>query len=285
MTVAPVIALSHGGGPLPLLGDKNHKAIIYSLQHRVPKILRLGTASAPKAIVLVTAHWTTRSPAISSGAQPSLYFDYHGFPPESYRIKYPAAGAPEIAAEIKASFQEQGLTADLDPSRGWDHGVFVPMTLVNPAADIPIVQMSVLASEDAEQHLRMGQALARLREKNIAIVGSGFASLHNFAEMRPLLSGGDAKHIRAFKGVSDEWNRALTRATTTPGKEDRWNALKGWRALPHADRMHPPRAGEHFMPLIVCAGAASDGEEAGTYKDVFSGVDIYTYYWGGGELD
>lgn len=158
------------------------------------------------------------------------------------------------------------------------------MLLINSAADIPIIQVSVLGSEDPEHHLRMGAALSALREKNIAIIGSGFASLHNFTEMRTLWSG-DADAIRKFKVVSDEWNDALTRATTAESKEDRWNGLRAWRDLPHADRMHPPNGGEHFMPLIVCAGAAGDGEKADFYKDVYSGVDIYTYYWGAERVD
>lgn len=269
---------------MPLLGDKNHESIVYSLKNRVPKILRLGTPSAPRAIVLVTAHWTTSQPTISSSQHHDLYYDYYNFPPEAYTIKYPAPGSPSIAEEVKALLKEQGLEAKLDPQRGWDHGVFVPMTLVNPIADIPIVQLSVLESEDPEHHLRMGAALSRLREKNIAIIGSGFASLHNFSEMRHLRSG-NQEAIKAFKKVCDEWSEALTSATTAVKKDERWERVKGWRKLPHANRMHPPFGGEHFMPLIVCAGAAGDGEKAGVYKDVFSGVDIYTYYWGGEEVD
>ncbi|KFG82793.1 hypothetical protein MANI_110786, partial [Metarhizium anisopliae] len=190
MPVAPVIALSHGGGPLPILGDKNHESIVYSLKNRVPKILGLGTPSAPRAIVLVTAHWSTAVPTVSSAARHDLYYDYSGFPSESYALKYPAPGDPPIAREIKSLLDAHGLRARLDPSRGWDHGVFIPMLLVNPAADVPIVQVSVLESEDPEHHLRIGAALARLRARNIAIIGSGFASLHNFAAMRGLRFGG-----------------------------------------------------------------------------------------------
>ncbi|EXU96328.1 aromatic ring-opening dioxygenase, LigB subunit [Metarhizium robertsii] len=284
MPVAPVIALSHGGGPLPILGDKNHESIVYSLKNRVPKILGLGTPSAPRAIVLVTAHWSTAVPTVSSAARHDLYYDYSGFPSESYALKYPAPGDPPIAREIKSLLDAHGLRARLDPSRGWDHGVFIPMLLVNPAADVPIVQVSVLESEDPEHHLRIGAALARLRHRNIAIIGSGFASLHNFAAMRGLRFGGTA-FVRDFKALSDEWNAALTAAATAEASDDRWTALRAWRTLPHANQMHPPRAGEHFMPLLVCAGAAGDGEKAGVYKDVYSGVDILTYYWGAPQVD
>lgn len=268
---------------MPILGDPSQKEITYSLKNRVPKLLGLGTPSQPRAIVLITAHWSTFTPTISSANSHSLLYDYYNFPPEAYKLKYPASGEPAVAKEIKAAFEAAGLKPEEDAERGWDHGVFVPMLLVNPKADIPIVQISVLQSEDPEKHLRMGAALAHLRESNIAIVGSGFASFHNLRTMMPMLRGGGAAQS-AFKAKSDQWNNALTAAVVSKDSKTRWDGLKGWRALPHADEMHPPAGGEHFMPLIVCAGAASEGEEAKTYKDKFVGVDIFTYYWGAGEV-
>ncbi|KAG5961361.1 hypothetical protein E4U56_003921 [Claviceps arundinis] len=283
MPIAPVIALSHGGGPLPLLGDKNHDAIVSSLRNKVPQILRLGTSSAPKAMVLVTAHWSANIPSISSSIHHELYYDYYGFPPEAYTIKYPAKGDPTLASEIKDLLEQEGLSAQLDASRGWDHGVFVPLSLINPAADIPVVQLSVLESENPEEHLRMGKALRRLRERNIAIVGSGFASLHNMRELMGL-RGGNAVRT-GFKALSDEWNGALTKAVMARSESERWTGLMGWRGLPHSERMHPLGGGEHFMPLVVCAGAAGDGEEGGVYRDEYMGIDIFTYYWGGRSED
>ncbi|POR34275.1 4,5-DOPA dioxygenase extradiol [Tolypocladium paradoxum] len=284
MTVAPVIALSHGGGPLPILGDPNHKSIIYSLRNRVPKILGLGSPSQPRAIVLVTAHWTTELPTISSGQSHDLLYDYYNFPEEAYSLKYPAPGAPGLARTIRAAFEEAGLRPQLDGERGWDHGVFVPLTLVNPKADIPVVQLSVLRSEDPTAHLRMGAALARLRADNIAIIGSGFASFHNLGTMRAIRSYPPAQ-LAAFRADSDEWNAALTTAVAAETTEGRWAGLEAWRGMPHADRMHPPAGGEHFMPLVVCAGAAAEGEETRFYKDEFSGVDIFTYYWGAEQVE
>ncbi|KAK4095648.1 hypothetical protein Purlil1_444 [Purpureocillium lilacinum] len=317
-TLAPAIALSHGGGmfhltlsqsqsqshtiisppdtgrldantsdtstgPLPILNDPGHKDIIYSLKNRVPKILRLGTPQQPKAIVLVTAHWTTDKPAVSSGKTHELLYDYYGFPPESYRLKYPAPGEPDVAARVGEAFAAQGLKPDLDPKRPWDHGVFVPLSLVAPAADIPIVQVSVLLNEDPDRHLRMGAALRALRRDNIAVVGSGFASFHNLGTMRALASWPLDKRA-AFKKDSDAWNDAVTGAVTAPAAKDRWDSIKQWRKFPHADTMHPPGGGEHFMPLIVCVGAAEEGEETKLYKDTYTGVDIFTYYWGGEEV-
>ncbi|KAJ4158240.1 uncharacterized protein LMH87_008773 [Akanthomyces muscarius] len=283
--VGPVIALSHGGGPMPLLGDPGHKTIIASLRNRIPQILRLDSpAHRPRAIVLVTAHWTTPHPVISSGASPALLYDYYGFPAETYAVRYPAPGAPDVAAAVAAAMTAQGLAPTLDSTRGWDHGVFVPLKLAIPDADIPVVQVSVLESEDPAQHLRMGRALAALRDDNVAIVGSGFASFHNLGIMQSLrgFSGNSLdKGWLAFKAKTDEWNGALTEAVTAANGTEREAKVARWREFPHADMMHPPRGGEHFMPLIVCAGAAREDDGAAkTYKDEYMGVDIFTYYWG-----
>ncbi|TQV94616.1 hypothetical protein V2A60_005642 [Cordyceps javanica] len=286
MPVGPVIALSHGGGPMPLLDDPGHKSIISSLRNRVPEILRLASPEErPRAIVLVTAHWTApRGPVISSGAAPPLLYDYYGFPAETYSVRYPAPGAPEVAAQVAAAMRREGLSPELDAARGWDHGVFVPLKLAVPDADVPVVQVSVLASEDPAQHLRMGRALASLRDDNVAIVGSGFASFHNIGLMQSLRGvdrSGLDRGFLAFKAKTDEWNDALTAAATAANATERAARLARWREFPHADMMHPPRGGEHFMPLLVCAGAARDADGAAkAYKDEYMGVDIYTYYWG-----
>ncbi|KFH40936.1 4,5-DOPA dioxygenase extradiol-like protein [Hapsidospora chrysogenum ATCC 11550] len=285
MGLAPVIALSHGGGPLPLLGDPGHKSIIHSLSHRIPKILSLNDPDKrPRAIILITAHWSTSAPTISGAANPDLIYDYYGFPPETYELKYPAKGDPGIAAEAAAAFRAEGLSdVVVDPRRGWDHGVFVPMTLVRPEADIPIVQMSVLASEDPTSHLRMGRALRALRAKNIAIVGSGFASFHNLRAMMAMRSSGGSRNPEGarIQAISREWNSALTDVVD----KNPWQGLEAWRSLPGADLMHPPRGGEHFMPLIACAGAAHKEEKVRWYTDEYLGVDIYTYYWGGSDVE
>lgn len=267
------------------MGDPDHKTITASLQTRIPQILRLQSPTErPRAIVLVTAHWSTPHPIISSGPSPSLLYDYYGFPAETYEITYPAPGAPALAARVAAAMKEQGLSPQLDDTRGWDHGVFVPLKLAVPDADIPIVQVSVLASEDPATHLRMGAALATLRADNVAIIGSGFASFHNLGLMRSLRGfGGNSldKGWLEFKAKTDEWNGALTDAVTEANGTARADKVGRWREMPFADVMHPPRGGEHFMPLIVCAGAATEADgKAETYKDEFLGVDIFTYYWG-----
>jgi hypothetical protein len=115
--LAPVISLSHGGGPMPLLGDPSHAAITKSLKTKVPEILKLGTPEAPKAIVLVTAHWSTSKVTVSSGSKHELLYDYYGFPPESYEIKHDAPGSPEVAEQVAQALKEAGIECEKDDKR------------------------------------------------------------------------------------------------------------------------------------------------------------------------
>ena len=147
------------------------------------------------------------------------------------------------------------------------------MKLINPPADIPIIQMSVLASQSPTDLFRLGQALAPLREQGIAILGSGFASYHN---LRDMFSG--ATSAPGFRGTHSEWARSLDDAMATPSSDERAAKLKGWRKWPHASAMHPPGAAEHFSPLVVCAGAAGEQPAEG-WVDEFLGFDNKSYYW------
>ncbi|KAL1890321.1 hypothetical protein Sste5346_008323 [Sporothrix stenoceras] len=274
MVRAPVIALSHGGGPMPVLGDPSHSDLVESMRTKVPAILGLNdTERRPKAIILVTAHWSENVPSISSGAKPKLLYDYGGFPPEAYRLKYDAPGSPEIAQRVSELLSAKGFKPDLDDERGWDHGVFVPMLLVHPAADIPVIQVSVLASEDPAAHFKMGQALAPLRDENIAIIGSGFASFHNLR----LMFAGITRDPAAAAQLK-EWNAAVTAAATEADEKSRLTAFEQWRNFPAAYITHPRGGAEHFLPLIVCAGAVGN-EKGKTFTDRFQGLDILSYYW------
>jgi aromatic ring-opening dioxygenase catalytic subunit (LigB family) len=151
------------------------------------------------------------------------------------------------------------------------------MLLINPKADVPVVQVSVLQSEDPAAHFAMGKALASLRDSNIAIIGSGFASWHNVRSM--IMGEGNDP---AFKKRNAEWNKSVTDAATEKSSEERAKKFSGWRNWPGGKEMHPlspgPRGGEHFMPLIVCAGAGGDAS-AEYYTDGFQGLDMYSYYW------
>lgn len=258
---------------MPILGDPGHKNMVRSWETRVRKLLRLGTPDAPKAIVLVTAHWTTEHPTISSGAKHELYYDYYNFPAEAYSLKYNASGSPSIAKEVYSRLQKAGLSPKLDDTRGWDHGVFVPMKIIIPDESIPIVQMSVLESEDPEDHFKMGQALEDLRKENIAIVGSGFPTFHN---LRNMFSG--AMSTPEFKSYMREWSDVLNEAVMTEDAQERKAKLKHWREFPHAYDMHPRSGAEHFLPLIVAAGAAGSAK-GGLYGDEYRGSDMFSFYW------
>lgn len=265
---------------MPLLGDPNHGPIVKSLQNFVPKVLKLSNPSErPRAILVVTAHWASSStvgPRISSSKHHDLYYDYYGFPPESYSLKYPAPGSPEIAAEVADVLRKEGgLEPILDERRGWDHGVFVPMILIHPKADIPIVQMSLLpTSAGPAKHFAMGRALSVLRDRNIAILGSGFATFHN---LRVMFSSGMLQSSE-FKKKNRHWSDSVTEAVLEEDVVVRGKKLENYRDWDKESLMHPRGGEEHFWPLVVCAGAAGN-EKAKTWKDAFSGLEMVGYYW------
>lgn len=146
------------------------------------------------------------------------------------------------------------------------------MMLIHPAADVPIIQLSVLASESPAAHLLMGRALATLRDSNIAVLGSGFASFHNLGIMRSA-----AMRDPAFRRRNTQWSSAVTKAMSEPDDDKRDKDLEGWRSWPNAYEMHPRGGAEHFLPLLVGAGAG--GGPAKSYTDEFLGLDMYSYYW------
>ena len=238
--LAPVLYIPHGGGPLPLLGDPTHLQLVDFLKG-IPH--SLGT---PSAIVLISAHWEEEQPTITSGIHPDLLYDYYGFPPESYQIKYPASGAPLLAKQLHALLADAGLQSHLDDQRGFDHGLFVPLKIMYPKAEIPCVQLSLLTSLDPKAHIDMGRALAPLCQENVLIIGSGF-SFHN---------------LRAFfnnpYGTPDQqnedFNQWLIETCTMDSLsfDERDKRLVNWTNAPGARYCHPRE--EHLLPLHVCLG-------------------------------
>ncbi|QSZ33677.1 hypothetical protein DSL72_005248 [Monilinia vaccinii-corymbosi] len=273
--LAPVIAICHGGGPLPILNDPGHADLIKSMSTRAPEILGISPKSPnsnpPKAIVLITAHWATSEPQISSAQHHDLYYDYGGFPPESYKLKYPAPGSPEVANEVFELLDGAGFKPVLDEKRGWDHGVFVPLSLMVPSAQIPVVQVSVLRSFSPAKHYAMGQALAPLRARGIAIIGSGMPTFHNLR----LMFGGITPAIAAR---NKEWSDRLTATLRIADAEERGRKLEDWRSWTGAAEAHPEMGQEHFLPLIVCAGAGGNVSAKG-WEDRIRGEPQWSYYW------
>ena len=238
----PVLFVPHGGGPMPLMDEANHReltAFIRSISADLPR---------PKAILVITAHWEEKVATISSSPAPGMLYDYYGFPQETYQFKYPAAGNPVLAQTIADLLSTQGINSQLDPARDFDHGSFVPLMLMYPKADIPVVQLSLLKSLDPQAHIALGKALAPLREQGVLILGSGM-SFHN---MQAFFSENPTTWERSER--FDSWlTETLTHAEL--GKNEKAERLAGWKHAPEALFCHPRE--EHLLPLHVCFGAAS----------------------------
>jgi len=237
-----VLFLSHGGGPLPLLGDPGHQEMVRGLQHVVTLI------DKPSAILLISAHWEASNATLTAGRQPELIYDYYGFPDESYQITYPCPGEPELASQTQAALEQHGIAVQLDDKRGFDHGLFVPLKIMYPQADIPCVQLSLLHSLDARAHLDLGKALAKCEYPNLLIIGSGF-SFHNLRAFftRP------TNETQAMNTAFEHW-LIETLTSVDLSETDREARLANWEQAPHARYCHPRE--EHLLPLHVCYGAA-----------------------------
>lgn len=227
---------------MPLLGDPGHREMASRLKNIA------ATISPPEAIVVVSAHWEAQVPTITAGSNPALIYDYYGFPPESYDIRYPCPGEPAVARKIHQLLSDVGIASELDEERGFDHGVFVPLTIMYPSANIPCVQLSLLNSLDPSRHIEMGRALQSLSDENILIIGSGF-SFHNMrAFFRP-----DTPESRQENHAFEEW-LLQTCSSADYSEEERRQRLVDWATAPAARYCHPRE--EHLLPLHVCYGAA-----------------------------
>ncbi|AEY01187.1 extradiol ring-cleavage dioxygenase III subunit B [Oceanimonas sp. GK1] len=259
-----ILFISHGGGPMPLLGDPDHQEMVNTLQALAGKLER------PSAILVISAHWEARVPTVTSGATPGLIYDYYGFPPESYSIRYPCPGEPALAHRICQALQEAGIPASEDEQRGYDHGLFVPLKLMYPEADIPCVQLSLVDSLDARTHVAIGRALRSLDEDNLLVIGSGF-SFHN---MRAFFAP-ETPEIRASNLAFEDWLED-TCSNQNMDESERCRRLIDWEQAPHARFCHPRE--EHLLPLHVCyglAGKASDEHLSATILRKRSGM----FYW------
>jgi 4,5-DOPA dioxygenase extradiol len=201
-------------------------------------------AGRPRAILVCSAHWETELPMLTGSRAPPTVHDFGGFPPALYALQYPAPGAPDVAAEAVALLKAHGLAAGIDGARGLDHGAWVPLMHMVPAADIPVVQLSVQPSRGAAHHLELGSALAPLAERGVLIVGSGHVT-HN---LRDWIAFGGRPGALAYVGRFAEWVAHVLASHDT-------DALANWRErAPDAARAHP--SDEHFLPLLVAYAAA-----------------------------
>lgn len=252
---APSLFLNHGGGPLPVLGEENNREIAEALK----SVARLVDLNRLKAIILVTAHREEDVVTISSGERNELIYDYNNFPPESYKLKYAARGDPILAGRLNEAFRNANIASKLDDHRGWDHGVFIPMLLINPAANIPIVQLSILKNQSAKDHYDIGKVLYEFRKEGIAIFGSGM-SYHNMKEFRKALVSNDGVI------VNENFDKFLNDVCSGVMKAEE---ILSWDSVPEALDSHPPGDADHLMPLIVNIGAAGPGPGKNVFSSLF----------------
>lgn len=228
--------------------------------------VRALPSTPPKALLVVSAHWEEPVPTVLSSAQPPLLYDYYGFPPEAYRLQWPAPGQPVLAARVRELLSRAGFDSAEDRERGYDHGTFVPLKLAYPDADVPVVQLSLKQGLDAREHLALGRALAPLRDEGVFLLGSG-NTFHNLRAFRD---------PRARPGAA-EFDRWL-QAATTAEPEQRDQQLAGWASAPFARFSHPRE--EHLIPLMFCAGAAGDDRGVTTWSGTFGGVAVSAFHFG-----
>lgn len=240
MSPMPAVFVSHGSPMLPLEPERPaHQFLRQAAQHW-PR---------PRAIAAISAHWETAEPAIGATSRPATIHDFYGFPPALYQMRYPAPGEPAIAARIKGLLEGGGFRASLDAERGLDHGAWSPLSLVYPAADIPVLQISLQPEREPAYHFSLGRALAPLRNDGVLILATGSLT-HNLRELSRDENGGVAGWAQAFA----DWM-----ADKLQSRDDA--ALLDYRRqAPHAARNHP--TDEHLLPLYVALGAATAGAAA-----------------------
>ncbi len=220
---------------------------------------------------MVSAHWEEHVVTVQSGEHPPLYYDYAGFPPETYELTWPASGAPDLAARIQRLLSSAGIPNAQNAQRGFDHGAFIPLKVAYPRAQIPALQVSLNANLDVAAHLALGRALAPLREEGVLIIGSGM-SFHN---MRAML------HPRDSLAPSRTFDAWLERVCVGDPMR-REASLARWSDAPEGRFSHPRE--EHLLPLMVAAGAASGEQGRRIYSDEVMGVAVSAYEFGGQRL-
>lgn len=238
----PAFYLSHGGGPWPYMTGpfREHFARLEASLQALPATL----PAPPEAIVMITSHWLGPQFLISTAAAPGMVYDYSGFPEHTYHISYPAPGQPSLAREIGDLLAQAKIPFAYDAERGFDHGSFSLLAVLYPAAQVPVVQISIRRDFDVLAHWQLGQALCSLRLRPVLLIGSGL-SYHN---------------LRAFNGsgslASAQFDDWLRRAVIESKGNARYQALLAWQNAPGARQSHPVE--DHLIPLMVIAGAAEN---------------------------
>jgi 4,5-DOPA dioxygenase extradiol len=260
----PSLFISHGAPTLPLT-DTPARHFLQTLGQKLPR---------PKAIVVASAHWETAAPAVNAVERNDTIHDFYGFPRALYEIHYAAPGSAGVAAEIAERLKTAGLSCAIDHKRGLDHGAWVPLLLMYPKADIPVLQVSVQTELGPEHHVRLGRALAALREEEILVIGSG-SFTHDLSELRG--HGLNDPAPAWVNNFADWFDAALS--------QQRFADLIDYRRqAPYAVKNHPTE--EHLLPLYVALGAAGENAHAERlHASATYGIlrmDVYAFDGAGG---
>jgi len=262
----PTYFISHGGGPWPWMKAQMGGAydLLEASLARMPT--ELGTT--PHAVLMVSAHWEEPRFTVQTHPHPPMLYDYGGFPDFTYRIPYAAPGAPGVAARVRELLAAAGIESSADPARGFDHGMFAPMAVIYPQADVPVLQLSLKRGLAPDEHLALGRALAPLRDEGVLIIGSGL-SYHNLRAFGP--------GARAPSAAFDGWLDATLAIADAPARSA---ALADWEHAPAARLAHPRE--EHLLPLMVALGAAEHESATRVYheSEFFGGITVSSYRLG-----
>jgi len=260
---AQVVYFSHGGGPLPILGDPGHEAMI-DFMTKLPSRLR-----KPEAILVISAHWEESAATLLGAENPPMFYDYYGFPEIAYEIQYPAPGNPQLAGRIAGLLEGNGITVRIDPQRGFDHGLFIPLKMMYPEADIPCLQLSLLRGLNPSAHVSLGRALRGMKNENLLVIGSGF-SFHN---MGAFLWEGPVVPDPANEAFQD-WLIETCAGPLPQGEREQ--RMIDWASAPSARYCHPRE--EHLLPVHVCLGMAGKPAEL-VFDDRILGKRSVAFLW------
>ena len=260
----PTFFISHGGGPWPYIEDMRQRFAVTAAElAKLPSTL----PAKPKAILMITGHWEAPQFTVSTSEHPPMNYDYYGFPEYTYHLQYPASGNPELAKRVRDLLRASGTECAEDPERGLDHGVFVPMMLMYPEADLPVVLLSMKSSYDPLEHIKLGEVLAPLRDEGILIIGSGL-TYHNMRGFgRP-----------ASLEPSVQFEQYLYDAISNSDPQQRNQDLVNWEQAPFARLVHPRE--DHLIPLMVVAGAAGKDVGQRVFTDTVFDVVMASYRFG-----
>ena len=259
----PVFFVSHGGGPWPWVDGMRQQFAKTEREFRqMPRLF----PQKPKAVLVITGHWEAAEFTVSTAERPPMEYDYFGFPEHTYSIQYPAPGSPALAARVRELLGAAGIGSREDAARGFDHGTFVPMALMYPHAEVPVVMLSLKAGYDAAEHIRVGQALAPLRDEGVLIMGSGL-TYHN---MRGFGRSESTPVAAAFENYLND--------AITADAQARNDLLVRWQQAPGARLAHPRE--DHLVPLMVIAGAAGDDIGHRVFVDQAMSVAMASYQFG-----